>query len=240
VRQRRPSGNAEVHHGTNRRHRVKPGPSNRRPAPPGGADQDRPRSPGGDGESGSEQQLVQPPWEWRKPPSAPNHSPHHQWLENRPAGDHGEPCDRRGGGGRSRAVDAVDQSSRQPSATLLATSRNDGSSGPGSHPLSETVLSGSTPGIGLVRTLHEWSPAGIGGRRQERERPNTVENDGIGSAADQTGPIGRDGSRIDYVSVPQATGRSGNTPTVTRTMAPIKRRSRSCPQASQSPKRDNR
>jgi len=201
---------------------VRPGPDSRRPAPPGDDDQDRPRSPGGDGESGSGRQLVQPAWGWHKPPSDPDHSPHHRWLESRPAGDHGVPCNHRGGGGRSRTVDAVGQSSRQPRATLLAASRNDGSAGPGLHPLSETVLSGSTSGVGLVRTFHEWSPAGIGGRRQEGERPNAVENDGIGSAADQTEPVGRDGSRTGHVSAAQATGQSGDTPTVTMTMAPLK------------------
>ena len=77
------------------------------------------------------------------------------------------------------------------------------------------MLSGSTSSVGLIRALHEWSPAGISGRRQEGERPNAVENDGIDSAADQTGPIDWDGSRTGHVSAPQATGRVGDAPTVT-------------------------
>ncbi len=218
-----------------------PGPGSRRPAPLGGDDQDRPRSPGGDGESGSEQQLVQPAGGWRRPPSDPDYSPRHRWLESRPARNHDAPCGRHGEGGKNRSVDAVCQSSRQPSATLLAASRDNGSASTSSHPLSETVLSGSTSSVGLIRTLHEWSPGGIGERRQEGERPNAVENDGIGSAADQTGPMSRDESRTGRVSAPQATSRSGDAPTVTMTMPPIKREPpRSCPQASQSPKRDNR
>ena len=218
-----------------------PEPGSRRPASPGGAGQDQPRSPGGDAESGSERQLVQPAGEWHRPPSDPDHSPRHRWLESRPAKDHGAPCDHRGGGGKSRPVDAVGQSSRQPSATLLAASRDNGSASTSSHPLSETVLSGSTSSVGLIRTLHEWSPGGIGERRQEGERPNAVENDGIGSAADQTGPMSRDGSRTGRVSAPQATSRSGDAPTVTMTMPPIKREPpRSCPQDPQRPKRANR
>ena len=80
------------------------------------------------------------------------------------------------------------------------------------------MLLGSTPGVGLIRTLHEWSPAGISGRRQEGERPNAFEKDGIGSTADQTGPMGRDGSRTGRVSASQATSRLGETPTMTMTM----------------------
>ena len=160
MRQWHPLGIAEAHHGTNRQHRVTPGPGNRPPVSPGGADQDRPRSLGGDGESDSGRQLVQPASEWRKPPSDPDYLPHQRWLESQPARDHGAPYDRRGGGGRSRAVDAIGKSSRQPSATLLAASRNDGSASPGSHPLSETMLSGSTSGVGLIRAFHEWSPVG--------------------------------------------------------------------------------
>ncbi len=215
MRQWHPLGIAEAHHGTNRQHRVTPGPGNRPPVSPGGADQDRPRSLGGDGESDSGRQLVQPASEWRKPPSDPDYLPHQRWLESQPARDHGAPYDRRGGGGRSRAVDAIGKSSRQPSATLLAASRNDGSASPGSHPLSETMLSGSTSGVGLIRAFHEWSPAGIAGRRQEGERPNALENDGIDSDADQTEPMGRDGSRTGHVSAPQATGRAREAPTVT-------------------------
>jgi len=51
---------------------------------------------------------------------------------------------------------------------------------------------------------------------------NAFEKDGIGSTADQTGPMGRDGSRTGRVSASQATSRLEETPTVTMTMAPIK------------------
>ncbi len=150
---------------------------------------------------------------------------------------HGEPCDHCDGVDESRPVDAAGRSSRQSGAALLAAGRNDGPSCAGLHPLPEAVLPGSTPGVGLERTLHKWSPAGIErassgrgaprcrrlleyGRTPHRtktpdeERPSTVGDGGIGSAADRTGPMGRDESRTDHVSAQQATGRLTDAPTV--------------------------
>ena len=141
MHQWRPSGTAEARHGTNRRHRVTPGPGNHPPASPGGADQDRPQSPGGDGESGSGRQLVQPASEWRKPPSDLDRLPHQWWLESQPTGDRDAPYDRRDGGGRSRTVDAVGKSSRQPSATLLPPRFKNSPSGSCLHSVTETMFS---------------------------------------------------------------------------------------------------
>ena len=223
LRRWRPSGPVAARHGTNQRHRGTPGSGSHPPAPPGGADRGRPRSPGDDGGSGSGRRLVRRSGGWRRPPSRPDHPSPPPWPESRPATDHGAPCVHHVGGGGSRPVDAVCRSSRQTSAALLAARRDDGPAGAGLHPLPETVLPGSTPGVGLVRTLHERSPAGINGRRQEGERPNAVENDGIGSAADQTEPMNQDGSQTGLVSTSQATSRSGDTPTMTVTMTPKKR-----------------
>ncbi len=186
LRRWRPSGPVAARHGTNQRHRGTPGSGSHPPAPPGGADRGRPRSPGDDGGSGSGRRLVRRSGGWRRPPSRPDHPSPPPWPESRPATDHGAPCVHHVGGGGSRPVDAVCRSSRQTSAALLAARRDDGPAGAGLHPLPETVLPGSTPGVGLVRTLHERSPAGINGRRQEGERPNAVENDGIDSAVDRT------------------------------------------------------
>ena len=151
---------------------------------------------------------------------------------------HGEPCDHCGGVDESRPVDAAGLSSRQSGAALLAAGRDDGPSCASLHPLPEAVLPGSTPGVGLERTLHKWSPAGIerassgrgaprcrrlleSGRALHRtktsdeERPATVGDGRIGSAADRTGPMDRDESRTDHVSARQATGQLTDAPTVT-------------------------
>ncbi len=150
---------------------------------------------------------------------------------------HGEPCDHCDEVDESRPVDAAGRSSRQSGAALLAAGRDDGPACAGLHPLPEAVLPGSTPGVGLERTLHKWSPAGIerassgrgaprcrrlmeSGRALHRtktpdeERPSTVGDGRIGSAADRTGPMDRDESRTNHVSARQATGLLTDAPTV--------------------------
>jgi len=153
---------------------------------------------------------------------------------------HGEPCDHCDEVDESRPVDAAGRSSRQSGAALLAAGRDDGPACAGLHPLPEAVLPGSTPGVGLERTLHKWSPAGIerasSGRGAPRcrrlmepgralhrtktpdeERPSTVGDGRIGSAADRTRPMDRDESRTNHVSARQATGLLTDAPTVNTT-----------------------